>query len=48
MGQIMNCLRLCLVGEAKGPHLNDIMAIIGKEETVQRIHTAIQKIKFSF
>ncbi|MDR2907480.1 MAG: glutamate--tRNA ligase, partial [Bacteroidales bacterium] len=32
MGQVMNCLRLCLVGEAKGPHLNDIMAVIGKED----------------
>jgi glutamyl-tRNA synthetase len=44
MGQVMNCLRLCLVGEAKGPHLNDIMAIIGKAETVKRIRTAIEKI----
>jgi glutamyl-tRNA synthetase len=40
-GQVMNCLRLCLVGEAKGPHLNDIMAIIGKKETVKRIRAAI-------
>ncbi|MDR0437042.1 MAG: glutamate--tRNA ligase [Bacteroidales bacterium] len=44
MGQVMNCLRLCLVGAAMGPHLNDIMAIIGKEETLQRIRTAIEKI----
>jgi glutamyl-tRNA synthetase len=44
MGQIMNCLRLCLVGAAMGPHLNDIMAIIGKEESIRRISTAIEKI----
>jgi glutamyl-tRNA synthetase len=43
-GQVMNCLRLCLVGEAKGPHLNDIIAIVGSEETVRRIRTAIGKI----
>jgi glutamyl-tRNA synthetase len=47
MGQVMNCLRLCLVGEAKGPHLNEIMAIIGKKETVQRIRTAVEKITVS-
>jgi glutamyl-tRNA synthetase len=45
MGQVMNCLRLCLVGAAMGPHLNDIMAIIGKKETVKRIRTAMQTIK---
>lgn len=44
MGQVMNCLRLCLVGEAKGPHLNDIIAIIGKDETAQRIRMAIEQI----
>ncbi len=44
MGQVMNCLRLCLGGAAMGPHLNDIMAIVGKEETVQRIRTAIERI----
>ena len=42
MGQVMNCLRLCLVGAAMGPHLNDIMAIIGQEETVQRSRKAVQ------
>jgi glutamyl-tRNA synthetase len=32
------------VGEAKGPHLNDIMAIIGKEESIKRIRTAVEKL----
>ena len=41
MGQIMNCLRLCLVGEAKGPDLFDIISLIGKEETVARVKRAV-------
>ncbi|HNS46526.1 MAG TPA: glutamate--tRNA ligase family protein, partial [Bacteroidales bacterium] len=36
-GQVMNALRLCLVGASSGPHLTDIMETIGKEETVSRI-----------
>lgn len=42
MGQIMNCLRLCLVGEAKGPHLFDILAILGEEESSFRIRYACE------
>ena len=41
MGKIMQPLRLSLVGSLKGPHLFDIMAVIGKEETIQRIKSAI-------
>ncbi len=37
MGSVMNCLRLLLVGESKGPGIADIMALIGKEETLLRI-----------
>jgi len=37
MGAIMNALRLCIVGAAKGPGVADIMAIIGKGETLRRI-----------
>jgi glutamyl-tRNA synthetase len=44
MGAIMNALRLLLVGAAKGPHLGDIMALIGKQETLNRIYNGIQKI----
>lgn len=44
MGQIMNLLRLCLVGESKGPGLFQIAELIGKEETTSRIRQAIQKI----
>jgi glutamyl-tRNA synthetase len=42
-GKVMQPLRLSLVGEMKGPHLFDIMEIIGKQETIQRIESAIKK-----
>jgi len=45
VGQIVAPLRLALVGAAKGPHIFDIIEIIGKEETLSRIETAIEKIK---
>lgn len=44
MGQIMNVLRLLLVGASKGPHLADIMEIIGKAETLNRIFNGIEYI----
>ncbi len=44
MGQIMNVLRLCLVGESKGPGLFHIIELIGKEETIKRIKMAVKTI----
>ncbi|MEL4307053.1 glutamate--tRNA ligase [Joostella sp. CR20] len=41
-GQVMPPLRLALVGEMKGPHVFDIIALIGKEETVNRLQKATQ------
>ncbi|TAF70215.1 MAG: glutamate--tRNA ligase [Flavobacterium sp.] len=41
MGKIMQPFRLSLVGALKGPHLFDIVEIIGKEETIKRIQKAI-------
>jgi glutamyl-tRNA synthetase len=41
MGKIMQPFRLSLVGALKGPHLFDIVEVIGKEETIQRIQKAI-------
>jgi len=41
IGKVMQPLRLCLVGELKGPHLFDIIELIGKEETIKRIEKAI-------
>ncbi len=44
-GQVMNPLRLCLVGSNQGAHLFDIMEIIGKEETISRIERGLKTIK---
>ncbi len=41
-GKVMQPLRLSLVGALKGPHLFDIMEMIGKEETIHRIEEAIK------
>lgn len=40
-GKVMNPFRVAIVGAAKGPHMYDIMEIIGKEETVNRLERAI-------
>ncbi|MGL4412053.1 MAG: glutamate--tRNA ligase [Bacteroidales bacterium] len=44
MGGVMNCFRLSIVGEAKGPHMFDIISIIGKEGTIKRLHSAVEII----
>jgi glutamyl-tRNA synthetase len=44
MGKIMQPFRLSLVGALKGPHLFDIVELIGKEETVNRIEKAITSL----
>ncbi|OYQ44279.1 glutamate--tRNA ligase [Flavobacterium cyanobacteriorum] len=44
MGKVMQPLRLSLVGAMKGPHLFDIMAMLGKDETINRIQNAIVKL----
>jgi glutamyl-tRNA synthetase len=41
MGKIMQPFRLSLVGSLKGPHLFDIVELIGKEETIRRLEKAI-------
>ncbi|MGD2033943.1 MAG: glutamate--tRNA ligase family protein, partial [Bacteroidales bacterium] len=41
-GKVMNPLRLAIVGAGKGPHLFDIMQIIGKTETINRIEKALE------
>jgi len=43
-GMVMNPLRLCLVGGNMGPDLFVICEILGKEETIQRIKTAVARI----
>lgn len=41
-GNIMNAFRLTLVGEGKGPHMFDISAFLGKQETLRRMRRAIE------
>ena len=41
MGKVMQPFRLSLVGALKGPHLFDIVELIGKEETIKRLEKAI-------
>jgi glutamyl-tRNA synthetase len=45
LGNIMNAFRLAVVGESKGPHMFDITALLGKEETIKRLQRAIHEIK---
>ncbi|MGB0973697.1 MAG: glutamate--tRNA ligase [Flavobacteriaceae bacterium] len=41
-GKVMQPLRLSLVGAMKGPDVFDIMVLLGKEETIQRLKNLIQ------
>lgn len=44
-GDVMNAMRLCVVGEGKGPHMFDITSAIGKDETISRIQKAIEVLQ---
>ena len=44
MGNVMNILRLCLVGSSMGPGVFDIMALLGPDEVISRIEKAVQKL----
>lgn len=41
MGQIMNTLRLAIIGVSQGPSILDICEFIGKAETLKRIEAAL-------
>lgn len=43
-GKVMQPLRLSLVGKLAGPHLFDIIEMIGKEEVIKRLKNAIEKL----
>lgn len=45
LGNMMNALRLALVGEGKGPHIFVLTEAIGKEETISRIERAINTLQ---
>ena len=44
-GKIMNPFRLAIIGSADGPHMFDIIEILGKEETLTRLHRIISTLK---
>ncbi|MCL9809958.1 glutamate--tRNA ligase [Flavobacterium luminosum] len=44
MGKVMQPFRLSLVGKMMGPHLFDIVEILGKEETIKRLQKAVDTI----
>ena len=44
MGVVMNAFRLLIVGAPKGPHMFDIVSLIGKEESVRRIENGLETL----
>ena len=44
VGLVMNAFRICLVGAARGPHIWEITDVLGKQETLRRVRTALQNI----
>ncbi|NLE35599.1 MAG: glutamate--tRNA ligase [Bacteroidales bacterium] len=43
-GAILNLFRLLLVGASRGPHLFDIAALIGRDETLARLGNGISRL----
>ncbi|TVZ16140.1 glutamate--tRNA ligase [Maribacter sp. MAR_2009_72] len=43
-GKVMPPLRLFLVGDMKGPHIFDIMELLGKQESISRIQMALSQL----
>ena len=44
LGGVMNAFRLALVGELKGPHIFEIMELLGKDECVERTYRAVKTL----
>ncbi|MBO4735783.1 MAG: glutamate--tRNA ligase [Paludibacteraceae bacterium] len=44
-GTVMNSFRITIIGAARGPHMFDIIEILGKEETLRRLNAALAVIK---
>ena len=44
LGNVMNAFRLTVVGECKGPHMFDITALLGKDETLRRLRKGARTI----
>ena len=46
LGNIMNAVRLAIVGQGIGPQVFHITEAIGKEETIRRIRRAVESLEF--
>jgi glutamyl-tRNA synthetase len=44
-GQVLSPFRLAIVGGSIGPHLFDIIELLGKKETIKRLERALNIIK---
>jgi glutamyl-tRNA synthetase len=44
VGIVMNAFRICLVGAARGPHIWNITDVLGKAETLGRVHSALKAL----
>ena len=44
VGIVMNAFRICLVGAARGPHIWNITDVLGKEDTLKRVHSALKAL----
>ncbi len=44
LGKVLNPVRLLLVGRTAGPHIFDIMELLGKQETLKRLKDGLKRI----
>jgi len=44
MGAVMNAFRLIIVGGLRGPHLFDIISLLGQEETLRRMEAGLHEL----
>ncbi|MGZ4033354.1 MAG: glutamate--tRNA ligase, partial [Bacteroidia bacterium] len=44
-GQVMQLFRVCLSGVGGGPMLFEMVELLGKDEVIRRLETALEKIK---
>ncbi len=44
MGAVLNAFRLIIVGGLRGPHLFDIIALLGQEETLRRLEIGLHEL----
>ncbi len=45
LGNVMNAFRLTVVGECKGPHMFEITDLLGRDETIRRIRSGVERIQ---